>query len=71
MMDVTGLVALESIVDTLRKKHIMLVISNLAPRIRRKLQNAGIGEQPGAIRFVATLDEASRAALTHTETQAA
>jgi len=71
MMDVTGLVALESIVDSLRKKHIMLVISNLAPRIRRKLQNAGIGEQPGTIQFVATLDEASRAALAHADKQAA
>jgi SulP family sulfate permease len=68
MMDVTGLVALESIVDALRKKNILLIINNLAPRIRRKLQHAGIDEQLGAIHFVATLDEASRAALEHTHT---
>ncbi|KPL26841.1 MAG: transporter [Acidithiobacillales bacterium SM1_46] len=68
MMDVTGLVAMESIVDALRKKNILLIINNLAPRIRRKLQHAGIDEQLGAIHFVATLDEASRAALEHART---
>ncbi|MEK7206974.1 MAG: C4-dicarboxylic acid transporter DauA [Pseudomonadota bacterium] len=63
MMDVTGLVALESIAAALHKKHIMLVFSNLAPRIRRKLHSAGLHEQPGVIQFVASLDEASRVAL--------
>ena len=65
MMDVTGLVALESIIATMRKKHILLVICNLAPRIRLKLQTADVREQPGVIQFVPTLDEASRVAQTH------
>jgi len=65
MMDVTGLVALESIIATLRKKNILLVICNLAPRIRLKLQAADVHEQPGVIQFVASLDEASRVALAH------
>jgi len=65
MMDVTGLVALESIIATMRKKHILLVICNLTPRIRLKLQAAEVHEQPGVIQFVATLDEASLVALAH------
>ncbi len=63
MMDVTGLVALESIVATLHKKHIMLIFANLVPRIRHKLRNAGIQEQNGIVQFVSTLDEASHIAL--------
>ena len=65
LMDITGLVALESIVATLSKKNILLIINNLAPRIRLKLQNAEIHEQPGIIQFVPSLDEASRLALAH------
>jgi SulP family sulfate permease len=65
LMDITGLVALESIVATLGKKNILLIINNLAPRIRLKLQNADIHEQPGVIQFVPSLDEASRLALAH------
>jgi SulP family sulfate permease len=65
LMDITGLVALESIVATLSKKNILLIINNLAPRIRLKLQNADIHEQPGIIQFVPSLDEASRLALAH------
>ncbi|MBI3546651.1 MAG: C4-dicarboxylic acid transporter DauA [Gammaproteobacteria bacterium] len=63
MMDITGLVALESIVVTLQKKHIMLIFSNLAPRIRQKLRNAGIQEHPGVIQFVNSLNDASHVAL--------
>lgn len=63
MMDITGLIALESIVAALHKKQIMLIFANLAPRIRHKLRNAGIQEQNGVIQFVSTLDEASRVAL--------
>ncbi len=67
MMDVTGMVALESIVASLRNKHILLIVSNLEPRILQKLKNAGINEQPGAIAFVSSLEEASRTALAHAE----
>jgi len=67
MLDVTGLVALESIVTDLRKKHILLVICNLPPRIRTKLQKAGIHEQSGAIHFVASLEKASEFVVTQSK----
>lgn len=63
LMDMTGLIALESIIEALRKKHIMLIFSNLAPRLRQKLHNAGVHESPGVLQYVASLDEASRVAL--------
>lgn len=63
LLDITGMVALESIVARLRKKHVMLVFNGLSPRIRRKLHDAGIQEQPGAIHFVSTLAEVSSVTL--------
>jgi hypothetical protein len=38
----------------------MLIFSNLAPRIRQKLRNAGIQEQHGVIQFVNSLNDASQ-----------
>ena len=65
MLDMTALVALESIVETLRKKQVKLVINNLQPRMILKLRRAGIRRQRGAIEFTRNLQDAAGAALTH------
>lgn len=65
LMDVTGLVALESIVEDLRKKHVLLIATGLVPRLREKLARAGILEQPDSIRFAANLTDGGRIAQEH------
>jgi SulP family sulfate permease len=42
MMDMTGMVALESLLSRLAKGGVSVVISNLSPRIRQLLDRAGI-----------------------------
>jgi SulP family sulfate permease len=65
LMDVTGLVALESIIENLRKKHVLLIMTGLAPRLREKLTRAGILEQTDSIRFAADLTAGGHMALRH------
>jgi len=58
MIDMSALVAMEVIVETLQKKGIGLVINNLQTRMLLKLRRAGVRTRPGRIRFSRTLDEA-------------
>jgi len=58
MMDMTGIVALTSIVDNLAKKRIGLVIHGLKPAIAAKLKKSGVEPKEGAIAFAAGIDEA-------------
>ncbi|MFO7603545.1 MAG: C4-dicarboxylic acid transporter DauA [Gammaproteobacteria bacterium] len=55
MIDMSAIVAMESIVASLSAKHIGLVISNLHPRMITKLQRAGIKSASGALVFSATM----------------
>jgi len=58
MVDMSAIVAMESIVANLAAKNVGLVISNLQPRIILKLRRAGVRTRPGRIRFARTMDEA-------------
>ncbi|OUD15342.1 C4-dicarboxylic acid transporter DauA [Thioflexithrix psekupsensis] len=59
MIDMTGIVALESLLDNLFRNRMGVVISNLQPRILEKLKRAGISEQPGRLLFGASLPESA------------
>jgi SulP family sulfate permease len=51
MMDMTGIVAFESLLDNLLHDKIKVVITHLQPRLLQKLAKAGIVEQPEQLRF--------------------
>lgn len=57
LLDMSAIVAMESIVNDLQNKSIGLVINNLQPRMILKLQRAGIGAQSGKLSFSSTLDD--------------
>jgi SulP family sulfate permease len=63
MLDMTALVALESIVENLRKKRVALVINNLQPRMMLKLRRAGIRKRRGIVEFTRNLHDAASVAL--------
>ncbi|MCW8905794.1 MAG: C4-dicarboxylic acid transporter DauA [Sedimenticola sp.] len=58
LVDMSAIVAMESIVANLAANNVGLVISNLQPRIILKLRRAGVRTRPGHIRFARDLNEA-------------
>ncbi|WP_413701491.1 STAS domain-containing protein [Psychromonas sp. KJ10-10] len=58
MLDMSAIMALESIKDNLAKQKVALVINNLQPRMVLKLRRAGIRFKPGKMRFSRTLEDA-------------
>jgi len=58
LMDMTALVAMESIVDNLADKKIALVINDLQPRMILKMRRVGIRKVKGELEFSRSLDEA-------------
>lgn len=63
MLDMTALVALESIAGNLRKKRVALIVNNLQPRMILKLRRAGVRKQRGVLEFTRNLHDAARLAL--------
>lgn len=57
MLDMSAIVAMESIKESLNKQHIGLIINNLQPRMVLKLHRAGIRNEPGKIQFSEILAE--------------
>ncbi|MFM2484329.1 C4-dicarboxylic acid transporter DauA [Celerinatantimonas yamalensis] len=57
LLDMSAIVAMESIVDDLQNKNIGIIINNLQPRMVLKLNRAGIGEASANAIFSKTLDE--------------
>lgn len=57
MLDMSAIVAMESIKASLDKQNIGLIINNLQPRMVLKLRRAGIRYKPGKIQFAKTLSE--------------
>ncbi|MCW8899533.1 MAG: C4-dicarboxylic acid transporter DauA [Gammaproteobacteria bacterium] len=55
MLDMSAIVAMESIAKSLAEKQIGLIISNLQPRMILKLRRAGIRKQIGKVAFSRTL----------------
>lgn len=63
MLDMTGMVALESIVAHMKHRGIRIVINDLDAPLIRKLDKVGIREEAGFLRFTQSMDEAVDAAL--------
>ena len=59
MIDMSAIVAMESIVEYLKKKGIGLVINNLQPRMILELRRAGVRTKPGVLRFSRNMQEAA------------
>jgi len=57
LLDMSAIVAMESIVIDLDNRSIGLVINNLQPRMILKLERAGIGEKSGKLFFSRTLGD--------------
>jgi len=58
MLDMTGIVAMESIVRGLADRGVSLVIANLAPRMILKLRRAGVRRRAGVLELARGLDDA-------------
>lgn len=57
MMDMTGLVAMESIALSFKKNGILLIITDLEPRIKIKLRKIGLRKTKNELEFCNTLEE--------------
>lgn len=57
MLDMSAMVAMESIGEDLQKRQIKLVINGLQPRMLLKLRRAGIRKQVGKVAFSRTLSD--------------
>ncbi|WP_372880235.1 C4-dicarboxylic acid transporter DauA [Psychromonas sp.] len=58
MLDMSAIIAMESIKESLAKQQIGLIINNLQPRMVLKLRRAGVRYKPGKIQFSRTLADA-------------
>ncbi len=58
LMDVTGMMALESLINDLNKNNVLVIISGLQPRLILRLRKAGIRKVVGKIHFSQDLNEA-------------
>jgi SulP family sulfate permease len=63
MIDMTAMVAMESILDNFRKMKIKLIINDLKPELIRVLAKAGIQEEVGVLKFTQSMDDAVDRAL--------
>ncbi len=63
MIDMTGIVALESLLNNLRRKQVMVLIANLQPRMEQKLARAGIEPDEGVLAFCADIGQARQQVL--------
>ncbi len=63
MMDMTGIVALDSLVRSLHRRQVAVVIACLPSRIEQKLLKAGMVAQPGLLEFTPDLQQARHRAL--------
>jgi SulP family sulfate permease len=64
MLDMTGIVAIESIVSDSRENGIALIFNGLAPRMLLKLRRAGVRRQRGVLEYARGLEESRERALT-------
>ena len=56
MIDMTAMAAMETIIENLKKKGILLIICSLAPRMILKLRRAGVRKKAGEVEFARTLE---------------
>jgi MFS superfamily sulfate permease-like transporter len=64
-MDATGLVALESVLDRLRRSKIKVIFSGLAADVSAMLERAGIKREPGTIAYAPDVETAISMAIVH------
>ncbi|HKK07128.1 MAG TPA: C4-dicarboxylic acid transporter DauA [Gammaproteobacteria bacterium] len=62
LLDMSAIVAMESIAKDFSSRNIGLVINNLQPRMILKLRRAGIRKRPGKVAFSRALDDSFEAA---------
>lgn len=62
LLDMSAIVAMESIAKDFSQRNIGLVINNLQPRMVLKLRRAGIRKQPGKVAFARSLGDSFEAA---------
>lgn len=67
LMDLTAMVAMESIVANLRQRGVLLVINALAPRMLLKLRRFGIRRRRGELEFSRSIAHAARIAQARVE----
>ncbi|MGB5445477.1 MAG: C4-dicarboxylic acid transporter DauA [Psychromonas sp.] len=58
MLDMSAIIAMESIKESLAKQQVGLIINNLQPRMVLKLRRAGVRFKPGKIQFSRSLGDA-------------
>jgi SulP family sulfate permease len=64
-IDATGLVALESVLDRLRRSKIKVIFAGLAPEISEVLDRAGIKREAGKIAYAPDVETAISMAIVH------
>ena len=62
VLDVTGLVALESAISKLHKGKALVILSGVQPQPMRVLERAGLGTSPGRLQFASSMQEAAQQA---------
>lgn len=63
MIDMSGIVALDSMVSRMNEAGVAIVVSSLTGTIYRKLLRAGLRKKPGRLAYASTLDKARVQAL--------
>jgi len=64
-IDVTGLVALESVLDRLYRSHIKVIFAGLTPEVAELLDRAGIKREPGRLAYAPDVETAISMAIVH------
>jgi SulP family sulfate permease len=64
-MDATGLVALESVLDRLRRSNIKVIFSGLTPEVSEILGRAGIKRESGKLAYAPDVETAISMAIVH------
>lgn len=64
-MDATGLVALESVLDRLRRSKVKVIFSGLTQEVSRMFERAGIKREPGKIAYAPDVETAISMAIVH------
>jgi SulP family sulfate permease len=64
-IDATGLVALESVLDRLRRSKIKVIFAGLVPEISEMLDRAGIKREVGKIAYAPDVETAISMAIVH------
>jgi SulP family sulfate permease len=64
-IDATGLVALESVLDRLRRSNIKVIFAGLMPDVTDLLERAGIKRESGKLAYAPDVETAISMAIVH------